>query len=46
MANQLIGYIVALIVIVGFGSGLSRWFDWRRSLRRRLLDAAEGGGDV
>jgi hypothetical protein len=46
VANQLIGYIVALIVIVGFGFGLSRWFDWRRSLQHRLLDAAEGGGDV
>jgi hypothetical protein len=46
VANQLIGYIAALIVVVGFGFGLSRWFDWRRSLQRQLLNAAEGGGDV
>jgi hypothetical protein len=40
VADQLIGYGVSVIVMVGIGWGLARWFAWRSSLRRRLVENA------
>ena len=43
MADHLIGYIVAIVVVGGVGMGLPRWFRWRRRLLEGLLDP-EGDG--
>ena len=35
VVEQFIGYIVTLMVTVGMGFVLPRWFEWRRSLINR-----------
>ena len=46
MAEHITGYIVSLVVIVGIGWVLPRWFGWRRAMRRRWLDATKDSGHV
>jgi hypothetical protein len=41
MAEQVIGYVSSLVVIVAAGIGLPRWFAWRRSLQSRLSVQSE-----
>ena len=46
MADHLIEYIVAIVVVAGAGIGLPRWFQWRRRLLAGLLDPAGDGSHV
>jgi hypothetical protein len=38
VGEHFIGYVVPLVVLVGMAFGLPRWFEWRRSLVKRLQD--------
>jgi hypothetical protein len=46
VVEHFIGYVVSLVVLVGMGFGLPRWFEWRRSLVNRLQDQPDEGSHV